>query len=237
MKKLFLTTAIVFPLAFAPALAQTPVVPAGQDPASDAAQAAGDAADAANEAAQDAAKAANDAAQDAADAATEAAQDTTDAATEAAQDAQAAASDAADAAADATAAEDVIVTDPDKLVRQQATNELRLDWVTGATVMSPDGETVGSISDLILDNDNGKMAAAVIGVGGFLGIGEKKIAVPWDRLVINYDANQITSDLSRAEADAAPEYVFRDREPLPPVDVVPAVDPAAAPAVAPAPGQ
>lgn len=259
MKKLFLTTALVFPLALAPAFAQQAVVPpAGQavqddnavtDPTADTttgAEAASDAADAANDAATDAATEATDAANDAADAASDAATEAAgdaaasateaadaasnaaDAADEAAMDANAAASDsaveadaAADAAmqADAAADEAAVVTDPAKVVQQQAGNELRLDWVTGATVTSPDGETIGKVSDLIMDRDSGQMVAAVIGVGGFLGIGEKKIAVPWARLAIDYDANQITSDLSRAEADAAPEYVFRERESMPaPVD-------------------
>lgn len=228
MKKLFLTTALVFPLAITPVLAQQAVVPApGQttqddsavtDPAADTTtgtEAAGDAADAASDAATDAA----DAATDAADAAGDAATDTADAAGDAAADADAAAGDAAmeaDAAADEAAA---VAPDPDKVVQEQAANELRLDWVTGATVTSPDGETIGKVSDLIMDRDSGQMVAAVIGVGGFLGIGEKKIAVPWARLTVDYDANQITSDLSRAEADAAPEYVFREREAMPaPVD-------------------
>lgn len=191
MTKLFLTTALIFPLAVGPIFAQPAAVPPTQqdatqdivpDPATDATTGAG---------------------------VMDVANSTGETAADAAAETEAAASDAAAA-----------ITDPDKVVQQQAANELRLDWVTGATVTSPDGETIGSVSDLILDRDSGLMAAAVIGVGGFLGIGEKKIAVPWDRLVIDYDANQITSDLSRAEADAAPEYVFRPREPLPP----PAVD-------------
>lgn len=114
---------------------------------------------------------------------------------------------------------EVVAVDSDKVMRQQSANELRLDWVTGATVTAPDGEVIGSISDLILNNESSRLTAAIVGVGGFLGIGEKRIAVPWDRLVVDYDANQITSDLTRDEADAAPEYSFRDRESIPaPVD-------------------
>lgn len=212
MKKLFLTTALVFPLAFAPALAQAPIVPA---PGPESTQDSGAVTDitGAEEAAQEAG--------DAADAAAEAVPQPDAAAGEAVDDAT------ADTATDTDTDAAAVAPDPDKLVQQQAANELRLDWVTGATVSSPDGETVGTVSDLILDRDSGQMVAAVIGVGGFLGIGEKKIAVPWARLMIDYDANQITSDLSRAEAEAAPEYVFRQREPLPPpVDALPPVAPA-----------
>ena len=134
--------------------------------------------------------------------------------------------DADEAAAAASAAEKVEV--------QQAENEWRIDWITGASVTSPDGTDIGSISDLIVDGDTGEMKAAIIGVGGFLGIGQKQIALPWADLTINSDAQEITSDLTREEAEAAPEYVFRDQE-APAGDMMsdPAADPAAAPAADP----
>lgn len=137
--------------------------------------------------------------------------------------------DAEDMAAQAAAAE--------KVMQQQAANELRIDWITGTTVVSPDGTDIGSISDLIVDGDTGELKAAVIGVGGFLGIGQKNIALPWEELSINYDAREITSDLTTDEADAAPEYVFRDRTDAPAADGMatdPAMAPAGDPAMAPA---
>lgn len=111
--------------------------------------------------------------------------------------------------------------DAEKIMREQSPDELRLKWITGATVTSPDAAVIGKISDLIMDQSNGQMTAAIVGVGGFLGIGEKKIAVPWEHLTIDYDANQVISDLTREQADQAPEYIFRDREAVPaPVDPV-----------------
>src|SRR6202049_3793455 len=47
----------------------------------------------------------------------------------------------------------------------------------GAKVGGPDNATVGSINDLLLEK-NGNVNAAVIEVGGFLGIGAKNVAVP-----------------------------------------------------------
>lgn len=111
--------------------------------------------------------------------------------------------DAAEAAAAASAA--------DKVEVQQAANEWRIDWISGTTVTSPTGENIGSIDDLIVDGDTGEMKAAIVGVGGFLGIGTKQIALPWTDLTVNSDAREITSSLTREEADAAPEYVFRDQ--------------------------
>ncbi|MDO5631413.1 MAG: PRC-barrel domain-containing protein [Paracoccus sp. (in: a-proteobacteria)] len=131
-------------------------------------------------------------------------------------------------AADTAAQADALATQmaaSDKVVHEQTTTELRLDWITGASVHAPDGEKIGDITDLILDGTTGQMSAAIIGVGGFLGIGQKQIAVPWDRLTINYDAREVTSDLTRDEANAAPEYVFRAQETAPGIDpAAPAVE-------------
>ena len=98
------------------------------------------------------------------------------------------------------------------IVREQAANELRLDWITGTTVTSPDGERIGNVNDLIIDGETGQLSAAILSVGGFLGIGAKQIAVAWSELQIDYDANEISLALTREEADAAPEYVFREQE-------------------------
>lgn len=123
-----------------------------------------------------------------------------------------------------------------KVAQQQAANELRLDWITDATVTSPTGDAIGDINDLIMDADTGQMVAAIVGVGGFLGIGEKQIAVPWDQLTVNYDAQEINSNLTKEEADAASEYVFRDRSDAPAVEVGDEVQPMDGTATAPADG-
>lgn len=103
----------------------------------------------------------------------------------------------------------------DALVTSQGPDELRSDWVLGASVTSTQGETIGSIEDLILDPGDGSINAAVISVGGFLGFGAKNIAVDWEELQITYDGEEITLDLTREQADDAPEYEFRDREGAP----------------------
>lgn len=104
----------------------------------------------------------------------------------------------------------------DAVLSSQGSDELRVDWVLGSRVMSPDGETIGSIQDVILDVSEGNVTAAVISVGGFLGFGAKNIAVAWDALEIDWDASQISLSLTREQAEEAEEYVFRDREFAPP---------------------
>uniref|UniRef100_UPI00300BE466 PRC-barrel domain-containing protein n=1 Tax=Pseudooceanicola nanhaiensis TaxID=375761 RepID=UPI00300BE466 len=93
-------------------------------------------------------------------------------------------------------------------------------WINGATVVSPGGETIGDGNDVIFDGETGELTAAILSVGGFLGIGSKQIAVDWDQITIDNDANTLTSNLTREEAEAAPEYAFRDQEqpPAPAMD-------------------
>ncbi|MGY6704156.1 PRC-barrel domain-containing protein [Roseinatronobacter sp.] len=103
----------------------------------------------------------------------------------------------------------------DTIVQQQAPNELRVDWITGTTVRSLQDENIGNIGDLIIDQDTNEITAAILSVGGFLGIGAKQIAVRFDELVIDFDAREIQLDMTREQADDAPEYVFRERTDLP----------------------
>ncbi|UXZ53217.1 PRC-barrel domain-containing protein [Halomonas sp. 7T] len=62
------------------------------------------------------------------------------------------------------------------------------DSLTGNQVKSSveDDEDIGTISDLIIDED-GQIRAVVVGVGGFLGMGEKDVAIEWDSLELTKD--------------------------------------------------
>ncbi|PRY63457.1 PRC-barrel domain protein [Vreelandella songnenensis] len=62
------------------------------------------------------------------------------------------------------------------------------DSLTGNNVLSTveDDENIGTINDLIIDED-GQIQAVVVGVGGFLGMGEKDVAIEWDSLELTRD--------------------------------------------------
>jgi len=78
----------------------------------------------------------------------------------------------------------------------------------GAKVGGPDNQTVGSINDLLMEK-NGTVLAAVIGVGGFLGIGSKNVAVPFKSLELSRDADgndKIAMRFSKDELQQAPDF-------------------------------
>ncbi|MFO1110339.1 MAG: PRC-barrel domain-containing protein [Bradyrhizobium sp.] len=57
----------------------------------------------------------------------------------------------------------------------------RASKLVGLSVYNDANESVGSINDLLTDR-NGKITAVVIGVGGFLGVGEHLVAVPFEKV-------------------------------------------------------
>jgi hypothetical protein len=73
---------------------------------------------------------------------------------------------------------------------------------------------MGRVIDIVVDR-SGQVRAAVIDFGGFLGVGNRKVAIDWNALHFaptgsKYD--RITLDLTREQVSAAPEY--RDGRPL-----------------------
>jgi hypothetical protein len=87
--------------------------------------------------------------------------------------------------------------------------DLTAEMLTGARVYGIDDEDVGEINSLILD-DNGAIDRAVIDVGGFLGMGEKQIAVTFDELTIlrqdGGDDVQVYIDATQEALEAQPAY-------------------------------
>ena len=80
--------------------------------------------------------------------------------------------------------------------------------VLGREVRSAADEDMGRIVDVIVDRE-GKVRAAVIDFGGFLGVGSRKIVVDWNALHFGRVANKsdsITLELTKEQVTAAPEY-------------------------------
>lgn len=64
---------------------------------------------------------------------------------------------------------------------QSVHGDWRASKVVGLKVYNDNNENIGSINDLLMDK-SGSIKAAVIGVGGFLGVGEHLVAVPFDKI-------------------------------------------------------
>lgn len=97
----------------------------------------------------------------------------------------------------------------DSYLTAQSPEQISANTYLGQTVYNSADESIGKISDLIIEKDGG-IAAAVVGVGGFLGIGEKWVAVPFDTISITQvpdsDDVKLTTTETAESLQAAPEF-------------------------------
>ena len=94
----------------------------------------------------------------------------------------------------------------------QAADEWRSSKLVGQTVYNDANERIGDINDLILGPD-GKISHAVIGVGGFLGMGEKLVGVSFSDLKLNRDADgamRVTLSSTKEALENAPDFKYSD---------------------------
>lgn len=86
----------------------------------------------------------------------------------------------------------------------------RASEVIGLNVMTPDNEdTIGEVNDLVLDAENGTIRYAAVSVGGFLGIGDKMVAVPWKAFECHKDEDgnsYLSLDTTKEKLEKAPGF-------------------------------
>jgi hypothetical protein len=101
-----------------------------------------------------------------------------------------------------------------QIVLQSEDSILAKDFI-GARVYSSGDETVGEINDLIVNLD-GTIEGVVIGVGGFLGIGEKDVAVEMAAITVATDPEtgsvRLVLGATREDLDAAPAFKTADEQ-------------------------
>ncbi|GIK98282.1 MAG: hypothetical protein BroJett029_24910 [Alphaproteobacteria bacterium] len=106
--------------------------------------------------------------------------------------------EAAEPAAGATATQQAAL--PDNPLGQMTADEL-----IGKSVVNQNGEEVGNISDIVINRQD-QAVLAIIAVGGFLGIGEKNVAVPFEQLQPGEDEAVLMSSATEDELKGMPAY-------------------------------
>ena len=76
----------------------------------------------------------------------------------------------------------------------------------GETVVNPQGENVGEIDEIMLDVRSGRIAYAVMSVGGLLGIGDKYFAIPWRAFTMDTDNHRFVLDVDKDRLSNAPGF-------------------------------
>ncbi|KTA84428.1 PRC-barrel domain-containing protein [Aeromonas salmonicida] len=83
---------------------------------------------------------------------------------------------------------------------------LSASTLNGDDVYNPSGEKLGSIKELMLDIDNGRVCYAVLSFGGFLSLGEKLFAVPWRALKVDTEKKCFVMDTDEEQMKNAPGF-------------------------------
>ncbi len=72
--------------------------------------------------------------------------------------------------------------------RDLTSDVVKSDEVIGVDVKNTQKESLGSVHEIVLDKQNGNVRYIVLSFGGFLGLGDKLFALPWN--AISYDKNE-----------------------------------------------
>jgi sporulation protein YlmC with PRC-barrel domain len=84
------------------------------------------------------------------------------------------------------------------------TAAIRAKKVIGTDVKDTSGNTIGKVEDIMLDKQSSNIMYAVVGFGGFLGMGEKYHPVPWSQLDYNKNDGAYVVPYTKDQLKAAP---------------------------------
>lgn len=84
---------------------------------------------------------------------------------------------------------------------EQAENHISVNDFMGQPIYTADNESIGDINDLLVEKDGG-VVAAVVGVGGFLGIGQKNVAIPFENITITREIDNDTTAMTTTDGTA-----------------------------------
>jgi sporulation protein YlmC with PRC-barrel domain len=73
-------------------------------------------------------------------------------------------------------------------------------------VRNPQGDDLGKIEEVMLDQPSGKVAYAVLSFGGFLGMGDKLFAIPWKSIRLDQKDEQAILDVQPEVLENAPGF-------------------------------
>lgn len=76
----------------------------------------------------------------------------------------------------------------------------------GDDVVNSDGEDLGKLKEIMIDIVSGRVAYAVLSLGGFFGMGDKLFAIPWEALDVDEENERIVLDVGRDRLENAPGF-------------------------------
>lgn len=90
---------------------------------------------------------------------------------------------------------------------------LSASTLKGDAIKNRNDDKLGDLEEIVIDLDSGRVAYGVLAAGGFLGMGEKFFAIPWDMFTVDTDDHSLVVDLNKEVLDDAPGF-DKDNWPL-----------------------
>jgi sporulation protein YlmC with PRC-barrel domain len=87
---------------------------------------------------------------------------------------------------------------------------LKCSQIKGQTLLSDQGSELGTMKDLVIDCNSGRVAFGSVGFGGVLGFGDKMVLIPWDMFRVNTEGKVYATTLDPDMVKAAPKVDFDD---------------------------
>jgi hypothetical protein len=78
--------------------------------------------------------------------------------------------------------------------------------VIGSNVVNPQNEDLGKIEDIVIDASSGQVVYAVLSFGGFLGMGDKYFAIPWNALNFDLKDKRAVLNVDKKLLENAPGF-------------------------------
>ncbi|TAJ26030.1 MAG: PRC-barrel domain containing protein [Reyranella sp.] len=79
----------------------------------------------------------------------------------------------------------------------------------GRNIQNAQNETIGEIKSVFIGKD-GKVDSVMVGVGGFLGVGEREVRLAWSELNVSENGEKVTVNMTKDQLKAKPEYKYSD---------------------------
>ena len=83
---------------------------------------------------------------------------------------------------------------------------LSASTIIGDKVINPAGEQLGNIKELMIEAEDGSIVYAVLSFGGFLGLGDKLFAIPWEALTFDTEEHALILDIDKDILKNAPGF-------------------------------
>lgn len=90
-------------------------------------------------------------------------------------------------------------------------SEMTSEKLLDMKVVSPQGENIGEVEQMVIDPKSGQISSLVVSVGGFLGIGDKKVAMPWDQFQMGQE-DQLVAQATKQELEQAQAWEDPDQQ-------------------------